>query len=103
MLKRLAQAGSATAAELARAVGVKPQSMGGTVAALQRRGLVRRQAHPTDGRQRVLGLSAQGAALQQSAGDAKRSWLAAAVARLSDSDQEALFAAASILKRLAES
>jgi DNA-binding MarR family transcriptional regulator len=34
---------------------VKPQSMGGTLAAMEEEGLVERQPHPTDGRQILYG------------------------------------------------
>ena len=43
---RIAREGPATTADLARAEGVKPQSMGATLAALEREGLVARAAHP---------------------------------------------------------
>ncbi len=48
---RLATDGPATTAELARAEGMKPQSMGTTIAALEEMGMVGRRPHPTDGRQ----------------------------------------------------
>ena len=44
VMSRLDNNGPATTAELARAEGVKPQSMGATVAALEERGLVERRA-----------------------------------------------------------
>jgi DNA-binding transcriptional ArsR family regulator len=47
-LSRLERAGPMTTAELARADFVKPQSMGATLAELEREGLVARQRHPTD-------------------------------------------------------
>ncbi len=102
VLARLAACGPATTADLARAESVKPQSMGTTVAALEERGLVGRKPHPTDGRQMFIELTAKGAAVRQSARDAKRTWLAQAVARLSERERESLFAAAKIIKRLVE-
>lgn len=102
VLSRLATNGPATTAELARAEGVKPQSMGATVAALEEMALVARRPHPTDGRQVNIELTAKGAAVRKSARDAKRTWLAQAVARLDDKERETLFAAGEIIKRLVE-
>src|SRR3984957_14093302 len=45
------EAGPATTADLARAEAMKPQSMGTALAKMEEEGLVRRKAHPTDGRQ----------------------------------------------------
>ena len=103
VMGRLAKDGPATTADLARAEGVKPQSMGATIAALEERGLVERTPHPTDGRQVNIELTAKGAALRKSVRDAKRTWLAQAVAELDKKQQETLFAAGEIIKRLAES
>lgn len=51
VLARLGRDGPATTAELARAEGMRPQSMSAAVATLEERGLVERQPHPSDGRQ----------------------------------------------------
>ena len=102
VLARLAAEGPATTADLARAEGVKPQSMRSTVAALKERGLIGRKPHPTDGRQVFIELTARGAAVRQSARDAKRTWLAQALARLSEREKQALFAATEVMKRLVE-
>jgi len=102
VLARLARGGPATTAELARAEAVKPQSMGAIIAALAAMGLVERLPHPTDGRQINIRLTAQGEATRQRLKDAKHAWLARAVSGLAPRDQETLFAAGEILKRLAE-
>jgi DNA-binding MarR family transcriptional regulator len=101
VLVRLAS-GPATTAELARAEGMKPQSMGTTVAALEERGLLERKPHPTDGRQVNIALTAKGLAVRQNVRDAKRTWLAQAIATLDKKDRATLFAAGAILKRLAD-
>ena len=101
-MKRLATDGPATTAELARAESMKPQSMGTTVAALEEMGLVERTPHPTDGRQVNIELTAKGAAVRKSSKDAKRTWLAQAIAQLDDEERETLFKAGEIIKRLAE-
>ena len=102
VLARLAQGGPATTADLARAESVKPQSMGSTIAALAARGLVERKPHPTDGRQRTVELTLQGAALRKRSKEAKHTWLAQAMVQLDKQEQETLFAAGAILKRLTE-
>ena len=102
VMGRLAQDGPATTAELARAEGVKPQSMGATIAALEEMGLVERKPHPTDGRQMNIALTAKGAAVRKSSKDAKITWLAQAIAGLDEKDRETLFAAGKIIKRLVE-
>jgi DNA-binding MarR family transcriptional regulator len=102
VLKRLGQEGPATTADLARAECVKPQSMGTTIAALEERGLVARKPHPTDGRQVNIELTAKGAAVRKSAGEAKRTWLAQAIAQLDERERETLFQAGEIMQRLVE-
>jgi DNA-binding MarR family transcriptional regulator len=100
VLKRLAAEGPATTAELARSQGMRPQSMRTIVASLEELGMIERRPHPTDGRQVNLELTAKGAAAQKSAVDAKRTWLAQAVAQLTDEERATLFAAGEIVKRL---
>jgi DNA-binding MarR family transcriptional regulator len=102
VMARLAKEGPATTADLARAEGMKPQSMGTTVAALEEMGMLERKPHPTDGRQVNIQLTAKGAAVRKSAKDAKLSWLAQAVGQLDKKEQATLFAAGEIIKRLAE-
>ncbi|HEY3973852.1 MAG TPA: MarR family transcriptional regulator [Candidatus Sulfotelmatobacter sp.] len=102
VMARLAREGPATTAELARAESMKPQSMGTTIAALEEMGLVERRPHPTDGRQVNIELTAKGAAVRSRARDAKRTWLAQAIAQLDDHEQETLFKAGEIIGRLAE-
>jgi DNA-binding MarR family transcriptional regulator len=103
VMARLAKEGPATTADLARAEGMKPQSMGTTVAALESMGIVERKPHPTDGRQMKIELTAKGVIVRKSAREAKRTWLAQAVAGLDEEERETLFAAGRIIKRLAES
>jgi DNA-binding MarR family transcriptional regulator len=102
VMARLAKEGPATTADLARAEGMKPQSMGTTIAALEAIGMVERKPHPTDGRQVNIQLTAKGTAVRNSAKDAKRTWLAQAIAQLDDQERETLFGAGEIIKRLAE-
>src|ERR1700692_3400232 len=102
VMGRLAKHGPATTADLARAEGMKPQSMGATIAALEEMGMVERKPPPTDGRQVNIELTAKGAAVRKSAGEAKRTWLAQAIAQLDEQERQTLFKAGEIIKRLAE-
>ncbi len=102
VMARLARDGPATTADLARAESMKPQSMGTTVASLEEMGMVERKPHPTDGRQMNIELTAKGAAVRKSVGDAKRTWLAQAIAELDEQERETLFKAGQIIKRLVE-
>jgi DNA-binding MarR family transcriptional regulator len=102
VLARLAREGPATTAELARGEAMKPQSMGAVIGTLEERGLVERTPHPSDGRQIHIRLTARGTAIRERTRDAKRMWLANAIAQLDVQEQETLFEAGRILRRLAE-
>jgi DNA-binding MarR family transcriptional regulator len=102
VMARLARNGPATTADLARAEGMRPQSMGATIAALEEMGIVERKPHPTDGRQVIIELTAKGAAVRKTTWDAKQTWLAQAIGKLDKQERETLFAAGAIVKRLAE-
>jgi len=102
VMARLSREGPATTADLARAEGMKPQSMGTTIAALEEMGMVERKPHPTDGRQVNIELTAKGAAVRKSTKDAKRTWLAQAISQLDEQERETLFNAGEIIRRLAE-
>jgi DNA-binding MarR family transcriptional regulator len=102
VVARLAKDGPATTADLARAEGMKPQSMGTVIAALEEMGIVERTQHPTDGRQVNIALTAKGTAMRKSVKDAKLAWLAQAIAQLDEQERETLFKAGEIIMRLAE-
>jgi DNA-binding MarR family transcriptional regulator len=102
-LARLDKAGAMTTADLARAEFVKPQSMGTTLADLEQAGLVQRRPHPTDGRQVLFALTAEGMEARRQRHIAKREWLLTAMAKLEPAEQQTLMAAAALIKRLAES
>lgn len=102
VLSRLDKEGPMTSAELARAEGVKPQSMGTALTSLEEMGLVERKAHPTDGRQMNIKLTAKGSALRKNTRDAKHTWLLNAISKLDKKDQSVLFKAAEIIRQMAE-
>lgn len=103
VLLRLEQDGPATAAGLARAEGMRPQSMGPVIAALQGAGLVSGAPDPHDGRQTLLSLTdacRQWAAEKRAA---RQDWLTRAItARLSPQQQDELAASVELLRRLVE-
>jgi DNA-binding MarR family transcriptional regulator len=101
-MARLAKNGPATIADLARAESMKPQSMGTTVAALEEMGMVERKPHPTDGRQLNIQLTPKGSAVRNRARNAKRAWLANAIAQLNEREQKTLFSAGEIIKQMVE-
>jgi DNA-binding MarR family transcriptional regulator len=101
-LSRLERAGPKTTADLARAESVKPQSMGATLAELEREGLVERRPHPTDGRQVLFALTDVGLEARRKRSAAKQKWLLAAMARLDPDEQRTLMSAAALIKRLGE-
>lgn len=101
-LARLERTGSMTTADLARAESVKPQSMGATLAELEREGLVERRPHPTDGRQVLFALTDAGIEARRKRSAAKQAWLLAAMARLDPGERRTLVSAAALIRRLAE-
>lgn len=103
IMGRLKRNGAATTADLARAEGVKPQSMGVTLAALERDGLVARSPHPTDGRQFLYDLTPAGLAARARHRSLKRNWLASALATLSEEEAAALGTALQVIRRLGTS
>jgi DNA-binding MarR family transcriptional regulator len=102
VLKRIASEGPSTTADLARAQGMRPQSMRTIIATLEERNMVQRTPHATDGRQVNIALTPKGAAAQKRAGDAKRTWLAQTISQLDEHERKTLFAAGKIIKRLTE-
>ena len=78
-LARIEALGSATATELARAEGMRPQSMAAIVTALQSLGLVAGAPDPRDGRKTVLSLTEQAREEFRTGRLAKEDWLTEAL------------------------
>jgi len=95
--------GAMTTADLARAEAMKPQSMGTALAQMEEEGLVRRKAHPTDGRQILYESTAMGREARRKNRLAKREWLLSAMVGLDRQQQQLLLSATGVIKRLAES
>jgi DNA-binding MarR family transcriptional regulator len=103
VLLRLEKDGPATAAALARAEGMRPQSMGPVIAALEGAGLVSGAPDPNDGRQTLLSLTDACRRWAQEGRAAQQDWLTRTIhARLSPSEQDALAVAVELLNRLIE-
>jgi DNA-binding MarR family transcriptional regulator len=103
-LARLDRGGPSTASALAREEQISPQSMGTTLAGLERRGLLSRAADPEDGRRVVLSLSDAGRQALRGRRAARTEQLARALAEnFTEAELEQLEAAAPLLERLAES
>src|SRR5215472_7414719 len=63
LLSALADADAVTQQELVRRVGSDPNTVRAMLLLLERRGLVRRERHPTDGRARSVSLTRKGRAV----------------------------------------
>lgn len=102
-LLRLERDGPATASSLARAEGMRPQSMGAVVAALEAAGMVSRGPDPNDGRQALLSLTDACREQIRKGRAARQDWLSGAIqARLSPQEQADVATAVALLKRLVD-
>ncbi|HVW93024.1 MAG TPA: MarR family transcriptional regulator [Devosia sp.] len=101
VLSRLERDGPATVTTLAQAEGIKPQSMGATVATLREAGLVRGDPDPNDGRQTVLSLTETYRTQLALTRAAKEDWLNRTIeTRLDVAQQAELGRAIRIINRL---
>lgn len=101
-LVRLERSGWSTAADLARAESMKPQSMADIIRSLEDAGLVERRDHPTDGRRIQFALTETGMEARRERTLAKRDWLMDAMTKLSAEEQRRLIAAIPLIKRLGD-
>jgi len=103
VLLRLEKDGSATVSSLARAEGMRPQSMSAIVTPLQESGLVSGAPDQSDGRQTLMSLTPRCLKWLQESRAARQDWLTTTISRkLSVHEQEQLQAALELLTRLAE-
>ena len=104
VLLHLERQGPATVTALARAEGIRPQSMGATISALETAGLVSRMPDTADGRQTILSLTPACRKRLKASRTAREDWLFRTIrARLGPGEQQDLAAAVELLKRLADS
>lgn len=102
-LSRLERLGPMTTADLARREQITPQSMGSTVADLERLDLVAREPDATDGRRRLLTVTADGRAVLGSGRGAVADTMAVNMAvSFTAAEIATLDEAASLIERLAD-
>ncbi|MBV8566162.1 MAG: MarR family transcriptional regulator [Methylobacteriaceae bacterium] len=103
VLLRLEKDGAATASTLARAEGMRPQSIAPVIAALESAGLVSGAPDPADGRQTLLSLTDACRKWVDEGRAARQDWLTRMLqARLSPQEQGEVGRAVELLKRLVD-
>jgi DNA-binding MarR family transcriptional regulator len=103
VLLRLEKDGPATASGLARAEGMRPQSMAPLITALESAGLVSGAPDPADGRQTLLSLTDTCRKCVEEGRAARQDWLARALQdRLSPEELDEVAKAVKLLKRLVD-
>ena len=100
-LSTLKRHGPMSPGELAAHERVQPPSMTRVVVALEEMGLVTRTAHPTDGRQVVIRLTAAADDLIAAEARAREAWLSGRLQELTAADRATLREAAGIMDKLA--
>jgi DNA-binding MarR family transcriptional regulator len=103
VLLHLEREGPATVSALARNEGVRPQSMGATVATLEAAGLVSGEPDPNDGRRKFISLTEACRNWIGKSRAARQDWLIRNIeTKLSCEEQEILAKGVELLKRLAD-
>ena len=97
VLGRLVRDGAQSTADLARAEGVRPQSMGATVQALVDLDYVVREADPSDGRKTVVGATPAGETAYHDAREHRARLLAARLAALPAADRATVARSVAVL------
>lgn len=101
-MARLERGGPTTAAELARAEQISPQSMSNTLCGLKERGYVESKPDPKDGRRAVLSPTQEGLAALWQRDKARTEWLGTALAAEFSADElRQLQSVAPLISRLA--
>ncbi len=101
-LGRLLRHGESTVADLARAEGVRPQSMGATVQALVDLGLVERRPDPADGRRTLVRATETGSRARADAWTNRSRVLTDRLAALPEDDRTTVARALAILLPLTD-
>ena len=103
VLLRLERGGPMTTSNLARAEGMRPQSMGAVVTALEASGLIAGAPDPNDGRQTLLSVNEACRKWIADGRAARQDWLSRTIdVRLSREEQQHLMCAVKLLQRLAD-
>lgn len=95
------ESGPRTPKEIAEIEQVSAPSVTRTVGALVERGLVARSDDPTDGRQVILSLTAEGRQTIRETRRRRDQWLATRLEHLTDSERALLVEATALLERMA--
>ncbi|QGQ20250.1 MarR family transcriptional regulator [Cellulomonas sp. JZ18] len=103
VLAILLREGPMSPGHLADLERIQPPSMTRTVNCLVERGLVRKEEHPTDGRQVVVTLTEAGEAEVAETRRRRDAWLSTRLAGLSADERATLVQAAELLRRIAAS
>ncbi len=102
-LSRLEREGATTVTALARVEGMRPQSMGTNVAALEQAGLISRSQDPGDGRQSLISVTPEARKMIEAYRVAREDWLHRAMqTQLTHAEQGILAVSVDILRRLIE-
>jgi DNA-binding MarR family transcriptional regulator len=103
VLVRLEREGALTGTDLAKAEGMKPQSMGPILTSLEERGIVTSAADPNDGRKTLWSLSADARRTILEARATKEDWLLRTIqSKLTEAEQDQLAVGVTLLARLLE-
>ena len=103
VLLRLEKDGPATASKLARAEGMRPQSIAPVIAVLEGAGLLSGAPDPADRRQTLLSLTGKCCTWVEQGRAARQDWLTRTLqARLSPQEQDEVAKTVELLKRLAD-
>jgi DNA-binding MarR family transcriptional regulator len=96
-LNTLSQQGPMTPGAMAAQERVQPPSMTRVIASLADLGMVKRDPHPTDGRQIIVTLSDLGQKVIADETHAREAWLRGQLAKLGDEEQATLRSAVEIM------
>jgi len=100
-LSRLDREGPATVTALAIAEGVRPQSLGANISALEEAGFVRRSADSADARKSIISLTPAAVEFIRDDREAREDWLFRAVcSRLTCRERKALSKSLELMSRL---
>lgn len=103
MLSRLERDGPSTVTALAKAEGMRPQSMGAIIRDFEAAGHVTGTPDPQDGRQTLWSVTPAARDLVHAARAARQDWLLAAIQKnFSQAEQDELARAVKLLERLVE-
>jgi DNA-binding MarR family transcriptional regulator len=103
VILQLEKAGPTTVSGLARAEGMRPQSMSAVISSLEDMGFVAGAADPNDGRQTLMSLTKACRKSLEEGRAARQDWLAQTIQqKLSPQEQKKLSSALGLMARIAE-